>query len=537
MQKEHFNAVFRASLTRRENMLAAGALVCLEGSLLHFIEIDRFGGLQNVPRRFPLGGTPVRVIYSERLNKLVTLSVEVEVTRPQQTIGNTTRLGKRALRPVITFLEPDPENAAHKAQGSGRHANDGDEDHMQIDSEPLPAPNTSSRSTENANRQVLEQRSGERFLGIMEWIPKISGNEYHTLIINTMVPATARNDPSGRLLLYAVIHKEGEQTKAVLKKPVSMDAPVYSVIPYNDSSSIIYCCGEELWMISLTMEPSGLKWRTPQKVAMRSPARHLSVDKNYIYASTSNESLQVYKIEGARNEIVYYCGDQMPRPTLHHVNLPEHSMVVVTDMTCSITGLWQPPQRRSDSAMLTVFEAALPKAIVRLHCVRPPPWYQALNGRSGSTILGVTSDQSQSMVGTATDGTVYQVDPVEKGWRLLKFIQNLCDRHPLIRPFSFSDPENKRHPFPLTDDPHLMHIDGDILQRMMERGGERLLREMLDQDTPDQEDEEVRFQDFATVKERWESFKGLANEIIDVDGEDWFSTVVKWTGCALRSVL
>lgn len=32
-----------------------------------------------------------------------------------------------------------------------------------------------------------ERKPGERFLGITEWFPRIGGNEYHMLVMNTML--------------------------------------------------------------------------------------------------------------------------------------------------------------------------------------------------------------------------------------------------------------------------------------------------------------------------------------------------------------
>lgn len=43
--------------------------------------------------------------------------------------------------------------------------------------------------------------------------------------------------------------------------------------------------------------------------------------------------------------------------------------------------------------------------------------------------------------------------------------------------------------------------------------------------------------DFDTIVDRWERFKELAGEVVDVEDGDWLASVVQWVRYRLRSAL
>ena len=108
-----------------------------------------------VPRRLELGGSPIRVLYSMHLDKLIVLHNKHEVrsaARPMN--GRPNVPGKRALRPTISFLN----SGVDPATGF-------DPDAMDIDDE-------------DDNQALISSICGpeEKFLGITEWLPHVGGN-------------------------------------------------------------------------------------------------------------------------------------------------------------------------------------------------------------------------------------------------------------------------------------------------------------------------------------------------------------------------
>lgn len=489
----------------------AESFVCINGHSLHTVSLDPQPSM--VPRRLELGGSPVRVLYSVHLDKLIVLHNKFEVLRDARRIrGQPNVPGRRALRPMISFLDSDSD-----AVLVAKH----DPDAMDTDHEAKP----------NVHQalNIVQCKLGENFFGITEWFPEV-GEKYHMLVINSAL--TRAGEPAGRLLFFEIT--KDQPPNLVTKKVIDMNAPVYSVAAYPDKS-LVYCCGNDLCVQSLgAADNSRFILHHPVKIAMRSPARHISVKEPYIYVSSSRESLSVYRYDGG--QLVYQFGDQSARCGLHHLQLPSQSLVLASDMSSTVVGLWQPPERRIDNAMTTVFEAVLPQSITRLRRITRPIWSRSdhefrgsnLEKLCGSSILG-----DETILGSSADGTLTQMSILSSPeWRLLRFIQNMAERHPSICPFHPGNP-HKRHIEPSGARPHYMHINGDILERVVDRGGERMLDEMLDVE-PDRESHT----DFGSKEERRERFEELVKDILkDVVGGEVLGSVVLWLRYQLRNAL
>jgi hypothetical protein len=455
----------------------AGSFFCVDGKLLHIVSIEPKSHQQMVPRRLPLGVGPVRVIHSKHLHKLIVLSNKMTVPCEQ----HRDTPGTRSLRPSIVFLDPDkvsdikpdPDEMDAREEGHGEE----------------------SPADENENLILAELKPGEKFLGITEWTPKVDGDEFHMLVVNTTLSRAEK--PIGRLLFFAITPGDSSSPRLVLVKKIALEAPVYSVANYPEMS-LVYCCGKSICMQTFELpDPSGsYNWPPPIKATIRSPGRFLTVREPLIYVSSTQESLAVFKYEDDR--LIYQYGDQTVRDGLHHVHVPEHSLVLASDMNEHVVGLWQPPERRIDNIMPPVFEAKLSGSITRLRRVTRPVWYGSKEG-------DVVTD---AFIGSSTDGTITQFAILDKGWRLLRFIQNMAERNPLI--CHYNKPLRNRRLEPSTAKAAGMHINGDILQHLVDRGGERLLREMLDAEP------EVGIDtDFKSAQARWVRFSELAEEVAD----------------------
>lgn len=503
---------------RETSGFTAESFICIDGDQLHTVSLNSQPKM--VPRRLRLGGNPVRVLYSGESEKLIVLHNKLEVFRATRTIDGQPRVGgKRALRPIISFLDPDAEPVTKP-----------DPDAMDIDDWEKPSPNQALTAS--------EFKPGEKALGMTEWSPRVGDRQYHTLVINTILSKAGK--PVGRLLIFAITKATNNRPqKLVLKKTIDMDEPVYSVATYPEKS-LVYCCGNDLYLQSVGVpDPSRFNLQTPVKLAMRSPGRHISVNEPFIYVSSSRESLSVYRFDAG--QLIYQFGDQSARDGLHHLHLPSLSLVLASDMSDTVVGLWQPPERRIDNAMTTVFEAVLPASITRLRLITRPLWSRPDHQAHDATSLDpLLSDPSSSIkndetiiLGSSTDGTLTQMSLLSSTeWRLLRFLQNMAERHPLICPFHPGNP-HRRHVEPSDARPHYMHINGDILERVVQRGGERLLNEMLDVE-PDLESHT----DFGTKGERRERVEELARDVFgDVKGGEVVGRVVLWVRYQLRNAL
>ena len=490
----------------------AKSFVCIDGDRLHTVSLDSEPKM--VPRRLRLGGNPIRVSYSVGLDMLIALHNKFEVLRAARTIdGQPRNQSKRALRPMISFLDLDIDPVTGL-----------DPDAMDIDE--------CEKPNDNQILTLSECKPGEKVLGITEWVPKVGGSD-HMLVINTTL--TKANKPVGRLLIFAIAKGTSNQPpRLVAKKTIDTDEPVYSVATYLEKS-LVYCCGNDLYVQSLGVaDPSRFNLQTPTKLAMRSPGRHITVKEPYIYVSSSRESLSVYRYDAG--QLIYQFGDQSARDGLHHLHLPSLSLVLASDMSDTVVGLWQPPERRIDNAMTTVFEAVLPGSITRLRCITRPIWSHGdyeLRERSLDKLCNSPGLRDETILGSSADGSLTQISILSSSeWRLLRFIQNMAERHPLICPFHPGNP-HRRHIEPSGARPHYMHINGDILERIVDRGGECLLNEMLDVE-PDQESHT----DFGSKEERRERFEELAKDVLKgVKAGEVLGKVVLWLRYQLRNAL
>lgn len=276
---------------------------------------------------------------------------------------------------------------------------------------------------------------------------------------------------------------------------------------------MIYCCGNELILQTLRLPDK--KWLRPIKHTLGSPSIHISVAGLFVYVTTARHSLTILKFEN--EELRPQFSDRVARDGMHHLVIQDPSVTLVSDKACSVIGLWQPPrespvhvlglaerclERRTESSATTLFEAILPKSITRLR-----------SGALSSTWRSSPTTQCETVLGSSADGTFYQflILP-ETSWRLLRFIKNLALRNRLICPFQHSNPPRK-HLEPSTSKKHYMHIDGDILLRLVDLGGAPLLRAMLEQEPhPDN-----RFLDYETAAARYGRFCELVRDVVGGD--------------------
>lgn len=105
----------------------------------------------------------------------------------------------------------------------------------------------------------------------------------------------------------------------------------------------------------------------------------------------------------------------------------------------------------------------------------------------------------------------------------------MAARDPLICPFEYSN-KPQRHIEPTTSKKIYMHVDGDMLHRLVALGGVSILRSMLYQEPhPDH-----RFVDFDSAATRYERFIELVHDAI---GDGGYSDPVHGAVDFMRTIL
>lgn len=420
--------------------------------------------------------------------------VEVKPARPPQQPKS-----KRVFRPMIDLIFPD-----------------GDPVKME--------PNIDGGSPESSPRDAY-WKPGERIMGLLEWFPKGEGKSYHLLVVNTIIGRADQHTGQGRILILNFVKDEKTgKLRLAEKNPSRCDKPVFSVAAYGDSS-LISGRGDEL--VLRTLRVSDRKWNETVTHKLRSPAISISVNFPFIYVTTARDSLSVFTFE--EDKFVPQFSDSVARDGLRHLHLPGTGMTLASNKTCSVAGLWQPPERPISNSLTTLFEAVLPACITQLRqgFVRPPwrvPTYpQQENPKARPAILG-----------SSADGALYQFEILTMvKWRLLRFIQNMALRHPEVCPFTHQGP-HRVHLEPSMAKGEYMHVDGDILARIVERGGTDLLRRMLKVETS----AELRFVDFDSPQERKNRFEQLVKEALMLGhGEDPVEVAMMYLTRAVQPVL
>ena len=490
----------------------AGRWFCMEGENLNLVALRGGSESSMIPRRMYLDGTPTKLTFSEKLDRLIVLYIRIVISRDQ----HHGRPGQRIMEPTFAFLDIDKGLLRPNPK-----------DHANNELRVL-LPND---QYERANvLTVQERKAGEKYLGMTEWFPTDGENVYHMLIVFTTIFYDDDNRArTGRLLFFSLSKNGDGQVSMAFKKITELKAPAFAVVPYG-RSSLIYSCGREVFLHTLMLTSKPREWLSPVVLELQSEAVHFSVSGQLIYVTTAEHSLSVLRVGKDNRTLTLEYSDELARHGTFHLDIPAHGLVIISSKDCTITGLQRPPPQRISNSMPTAFIADLPGCITRLRRMSRPSWQ--LNESSKKPRLS-----PESIIACTTDGSLYQIDILEESsWRLLRFIVNMARRHPLICPYrekfrAMVNARHARHIEPATSNKRFMQVDGDILIRLLDRGDERLLKDIVNHE-PDGEDAIV---DFDTAATRSQRFWELAEQAgVDVPE---FSAVVCWMRGMLLSVI
>ncbi|OKL59370.1 hypothetical protein UA08_05403 [Talaromyces atroroseus] len=403
-----------------------GSLICISDNQLLICTLDRRA--KAVPRKVDLPGAANRIHYSDYLKCLVVAYVVTELVSDPET-----GIVKRYMRPHLDFLN-------HNLQLQG----------------PL-----QTRKPVGA--------SGERITCILDWVPESGGQRYHFLVIGT---ARRTQEQKGRVIfLYSRRNAENpEEIDCSVKYIHSFDGPVRAIAAYGDST-IMAAAGNDIIPIAPKLPNGGKQWAAAARFKLTSPGVSITVRDTLLYVSTARESLVILQV--VENKLELYAQDGVRHESLsHHYIGGDLNVVLVSSRGGTISAFSLANVTDTDKIISpAIAEAHLPVSMIRLNACDSP----SLRFYSSAAVV----------YGTTMDGAIYRILTLnEKEWRLLRFIQNLCSSDSIISPllsarkrrWIWADIE------PQVKTPSSMHVNGDILSRLVPQGTDYLQR-MLQSDT------------------------------------------------------
>lgn len=405
-----------------------------------------------IPRHMLIKGTPSRLLYSPALEILVVATL---------------------MNGKSTLLFIDPETGADLSQ-----------------------------PVDQRTRQPVKYVSGlgnhnERVYRLFEW-------KYtkHDKIWNFMIVSTSM----GRLLIISVdgqdqVRKDIQNAlfqangngclptrpkiNHYTRYKFKSTEPIYSVTGYPDG--LLWCAGDKLYCDALDLPAK--KFKRVTEYTLPSPATNLSYENGQIYALTLKHSLEILILttnEEGITEIVRTHGDQITRPSLHHIastQMSKRPIHLVSDKMNSLVGLWPTKDTMADT-LDTVFEASLPYSVLRFRFAKCRPMWDsnwvprgAVNVKASPLQLDQlqTSAAWSEILGLSITGAVSHYTILDfSTWKFLRFFVDLAIRSSRACEFTY---RNDGVPLGVITAPKIMmHIDGDILRRCLNM---RLLEELL----------------------------------------------------------
>lgn len=311
---------------------------------------------------------------------------------------------------------------------------------------------------------------------------------------------------------------------------------------------------------------TSIRWHKLASRELPTPAAHVTVSAPYIFASTQEHSFIAFELRAeANSDLLEYTiepvlSDSQMRETWHHLTLtlpplkqerphvfvpnentasaadglsPQHPNVfLVADRACSLTGIYRLPYRPQQNAAPVLFEASLPRSIVRLRQghVRPP-WCRIDN------LPGIIHQSDGDILGCAADGTLMSFLLLDtKAWRLLKAFENIArigwytDNNGLhgisndadtFRQSSDLCPERNKAALKRKTG---YHVNGDLLEQQVDD----LLRLIDDLEEREEREGELRGE-----------LSALAMDLLgeDEEGEDALEKAIRWVKQVLKPLL
>ncbi|KAJ8109759.1 hypothetical protein OPT61_g7223 [Boeremia exigua] len=381
---------------------------------------------------------------------------------------------------------------------------------------------------ELTNRLVAAQyvlHHTERVYSIADWpFEDDRGKKYNLVIVGTGFRDSLGKE-SGRRLIFNLGQRG---TRLSLQKESTYPYPVYCIAMF-DRRATVSVIGK---MLHFDEFDAGLgRWFNRGTKELPSPGIHITVTGTNVYVSTLQHSHICYEVtrrlDDSRVDFEQLFTDSRERSCTHHLVLhnndlqrdsmmEDESLVLVTDKkTATVAGLYSSGARTFKDSATTLFEACLPRTVIRLQRgdIRPPWRRPARFTKRGQKSTGVLVDD---IVGACSDGTIYAFSVLSKpACHVLRLLQNIIQtkqsRNPanqftIVRHRSGDifnvlmngadgaqdsairardvDPRQQERG---AAGARNSHIDGDLLLRFFDEGGDLddLLSAGVDEDVPE----------------------------------------------------
>ena len=397
-----------------------------------------------IPRYLSIPGTPSRIIYSERLGVFI--------------VGACV-----AGKSTLLFIDPD---------------NGKDLSRPVIDKMGLDLPYISGLG--NSNELILE---------LFEWYFIKEDKAWHFIIVGT---------DGGSLLLVSTARTEEEieeptavedsinpptavHVRCWKKYRVKTKGPLCSAVGCNDG--IVYSAGNKLYYEGLDTQQK--KFVTIATHRLPSRVISLSVDGGTLYALTLEHSMRMLKLPTKENpsfEVTH--GDWRNRSGLHNLigksTNTENRIHLLSDKLHNVAGIW-PSKESVPESLQPIFETQLPYSILRFRSgYTTPVWNSRWAGPERAEELGIVdiTGKHAEVLGIALDGSICSFSVLdERAWLFLRFLYNRALKSPRI--CEFTHDEISLNQYTVKEPNQTMHIDGDILRRVLET---RAMEELVDVD-------------------------------------------------------
>ena len=453
-------------LSREMAELLANHLVIVSSSEVYFASLEERA--TTVPRQIEVTGTPDRLIYAEQQRSLICASMCTGLRSFPSDMRNAQPVERRQIWPAIDFIPAD-------------------KDHVSF---------------------TFDLQPGERVYALAEWSFLQNGKRYSFIMVGgsytrksgTLKGRIAFLQPSNRN--WDIIDvKEGRST--------NFDDPVYALALF-DTATYVACTGTKVIASRFDTEES--KWESicaPFKLSHKGTS--ISVSGALIYVSVANEGLVTLRLENLPshedNEEYSHRLTLVAQPprssqSLSHTILPLNSDTTIALLSTQnrlLLGLTSPsPDSIGPHRTRLLFEARLPRSLasIRQGSTRPPWRTEPSSGVLTSNLVGLSSDGSMTGIGL--------IDiPL---WRRLFWLQRIIEWDLKFSPHAPEVPtygvnaeayEGRERGVPVgfgdaADDEialftwedisvqHDLHIDGDVLARVLVPGGVRKLSEALE---------------------------------------------------------
>lgn len=389
-----------------------------------------------VPRYMPTGGTPLGILHSERLEALVTVIVKKGI-------------------PSLHFF--DPVTGADLSHPVKKASDQNEEQHLDVD-----------YITYLGNPNI-------KVVSLLDWSYLDKGKVYEWFVI-----LAKSRENQGRLLVVSA-----EQETVVTNSGVSRRIRFWTQFHRKFRDRVPRCGTTDHQGLFLGFERTieyhiiqNKRFETFLEYNLPSPPTCVEVVGAYVHVLTTHHSLLVFNRSWPANLKSGRMGlsstDAICRNGLHSIDVgglmkveEPQQFILTSSLTCSVHGLWSAGGLRTTSELKTAFTVDLIKSIRKfVRAYTQPLWtkdatrYGRLSRPGPGSILGLAMD------GSLTEFVILHEDL----WRLLKYIQSramaskeIC---PIVRDHSRTGDIEQDLDAAV---PANMHVDGDILQRCLEK--------------------------------------------------------------------